>query len=70
MDKRGPFKVGADPIKVRQRIMGQGMRILNALVEAYNDGILDDQNKQHNFVPCLPWLQKARLRAHSTKKPD
>tara|TARA_B100000900_G_scaffold413479_1_gene437578 strand:+ start:1279 stop:1665 length:387 start_codon:yes stop_codon:yes gene_type:complete len=45
MDMRGPFEVGADPIKVRQRIMGQGMRILNALVEAYNDGILDD-NKQ------------------------
>ena len=42
MDKRGPFEVGADPIKARQRIMAQGMRILNALVEAYNDGMLDN----------------------------
>ena len=45
MDNRGPFEVGVDPIKARQRIMGQGMRILNALVEAYNDGMLDDHKK-------------------------
>ena len=51
MDKRGPFEVGADPIKVRQRIMGQGMRILNALVEAYNDGMLDDHKKAAHL--CL-----------------
>ena len=50
-DYRKPLRPEVDPLKVRQRIMGQGMRILNALVESYNEGILDDQKKAAHL--CL-----------------
>ncbi len=61
MDKRGPFEVGADPIKVRQRIMGQGMRILNALVEAYNDGILDDQKQSAQLCTMFALVAEGKV---------
>ena len=64
MDNRGPFEVGADPIKVRHRIMGQGMRILNALVEAYNDGILDDHKKAAHL--CLMFALVAEGKVEGT----
>ena len=64
MDKRGPFEVGADPIKVRQRIMGQGMRILNALVEAYNEGMLDDNKKAAHL--CLMFALVAEGKVEGT----
>ena len=61
MDKRGPFEVGADPIKVRQRIMGQGMRILNALVEAYNDGILDDKKQAATLCTMFALVAEGKV---------
>ena len=61
MDKRGPFEVGADPIKVRQRIMGQGMRILNALVEAYNDGILDDHKQAAHLCTMFALVAEGKV---------
>jgi hypothetical protein len=61
MDKRGPFEVGADPIKVRQRIMGQGMRILNALVEAYNDGILDDHKQSAHLCTMFALVAEGKV---------
>ena len=61
MDKRGPFEVGADPIKVRQRIMGQGMRILNALVEAYNDGVLDDSSQSAHLCTMFALVAEGKV---------
>jgi len=61
MDKRGPFEVGADPIKVRQRIMGQGVRILNALVEAYNDGILDDSKQAAQLCTMFALVAEGKV---------
>ena len=61
MDKRGPFEVGADPIKVRQRIMGQGMRILNALVEAYNDGVLDDHKQSAHLCTMFALVAEGKV---------
>ena len=61
MDKRGPFEVGTDPIKVRQRIMGQGMRILNALVEAYNDGILDDHKQSAHLCTMFALVAEGKV---------
>ena len=61
MDKRGPFEVGADPIKVRQRIMAQGMRILNALVEAYNDGILDDHKQAASLCTMFALVAEGKV---------
>ena len=61
MDKRGPFEVGADPIKARQRIMGQGMRILNALVEAYNDGILDDHKQAAHLCTMFALVAEGKV---------
>mgnify|MGYP004347539985 FL=1 len=61
MDKRGPFEVGADPIKVRQRIMAQGMRILNALVEAYNDGILDDPKQSAHLCTMFALVAEGKV---------
>ncbi len=61
MNRRGPFEVGADPIKARQRIMGQGMRILNALVEAYNDGILDDQKQAGHLCTMFALVAEGKV---------
>ena len=61
MDKRGPFEVGADPIKVRQRIMAQGMRILNALVEAYNDGILEDPKQASHLCTMFALVAEGKV---------
>ncbi len=62
MFNRGPFEVGADPVKARQRIMAQGMRILNALVEAYNEGILDDPKQAAHLCTMFALVAEGKVK--------
>jgi hypothetical protein len=41
--------------------MAQGMRILNAIVEAYNDGILDDHKQAANLCTMFALVAEGKV---------
>ena len=61
IDGRNPFEVGADPDVARRRIMAQGMRILNALSEAYSEGLLDDPKQAANLCTMFALVAEGKV---------
>lgn len=61
MDKREPFEMGEDPHKARRRIMTQGVNILHSLVEAYNEGLLDDPDKAASLCAMFALVAEGKV---------
>jgi len=61
MDNKEPFDVGADPVKARRRIMTQGVNILHSLIEAYNEGMLDDPGSAANLCTMFALVAEGKV---------
>lgn len=58
------FNYGEDPVKVRRRIHTQGLNILRAIIEAYNNGKIEDPRHMKDFCTTLALIAEGKVRGH------
>ena len=58
------FNYGEDPVKVRRRIHTQGLNILRSIIEAYNNGKIEDPRHARDFCTTLALIAEGKVKGH------
>ncbi len=53
--------LGEDPNVARRRIMAQGVNILRSIVDAYNDGSIEDQNSNTRLCSLFALIAEGKV---------